>query len=133
MARALYDSVASLEEQMQKLEQLREQLLYGLMDVEGMWLNGNSESRVPGIINLGFEGVSGEALMLLLDLNGISVSTGAACNTETVEPSHVLTAMGLSPERARSCIRISLSAYNTEEEVDTICSAVMSAVEQARD
>lgn len=133
MARALYDSVASLEEQMQKLEQLREQLLYGLRDVEGMWLNGNSESRVPGIINLGFEGVSGEALMLLLDLNGISVSTGAACNTETVEPSHVLTAMGLSPERARSCIRISLSAYNTEEEVDTICSAVMSAVEQARD
>ncbi len=133
MARALCDSVATLEEQTRKLEQLRERLLCGLKDVEGMWLNGNSRSRVPGIINLGFEGVSGEALMLLLDLNGISVSTGAACNTETVEPSHVLTAMGLSPERARSCIRISLSAYNTEEEVDTICSAVMSAVEQARD
>lgn len=97
-----------------------------------MWLNGNPKSRVPGIINLGFEGVSGEALMLLLDLNGVSVSTGAACNTESVEPSHVLTAMGLSPERARSCIRISLSTCNTEDEVDTICRAVTAAVERAR-
>ena len=70
--------------------------------------------------------------MLLLDLNGISVSTGAACNTESVEPSHVLTAMGLSPERARSCIRISLSVCNTEEEIDTICRAVSEAVERAR-
>lgn len=132
MAKALCDSVAALEEQTRKLEQLRERLLCGLKDVEGMWLNGNSGSRVPGIINLGFEGVSGESLMLLLDLNGISVSTGAACNTESVEPSHVLTAMGLSPERARSCIRISLSTYNTEAEVDAICRAVMAAVERAR-
>lgn len=132
MARALCDSVASLEEETQKVERLRERLLCGLKDVEGMWLNGNERSRVPGIINLGFEGVSGEALMLLLDLNGISVSTGAACNTESVEPSHVLTAMGLSTERARSCIRISLSARNTEEEVDEICRAVTEAVERAR-
>ena len=132
MARALCDSVAALEEQTRKMERLRERLLCGLKDVEGMWLNGNPESRVPGIINLGFEGVSGEALMLLLDLNGISVSTGADCNTESVEPSHVLTAMGLSPERARSCIRISLSVCNTEEEIDTICRAVSEAVERAR-
>lgn len=132
MARALCDSVAALEEQTRKMERLRERLLCGLKDVEGMWLNGNPESRVPGIINLGFEGVSGEALMLLLDLNGISVSTGAACNTESVEPSHVLTAMGLSPERARSCIRISLSVCNTEEEIDAICRAVSEAVERAR-
>ncbi len=60
-----------------------------------------------GIVNLGFEDVSGETLMLLLDLKGIAVSTGAACNTHSVEPSHVLTAMGLTKERAGSCIRIS--------------------------
>lgn len=132
MAQALSDSVAALEEQNKKLEQLRERLLRGLEDVEGMWLNGHSTSRFPGIVNLGFEDVSGEALMLLLDLNGISVSTGAACNTESVEPSHVLTAMGLSKEQARSCIRISLSAYNTEQEVDEICRAVAEAVERAR-
>lgn len=132
MARALCDSVAALEGQTRKMERLRERLLCGLKDVEGMWLNGNPESRVPGIINLGFEGVSGEALMLLLDLDGISVSTGAACNTESVEPSHVLTAMGLSPERARSCIRISLSVCNTEEEIDAICRAVAAAVVRAR-
>lgn len=132
MAQALSDSVAALEEQIKKLEQLRERLLRGLKDVEGMWLNGHSTSRFPGIVNLGFEDVSGEALMLLLDLNGISVSTGAACNTESVEPSHVLMAMGLSPEQARSCIRISLSACNTEEEVDEICRILMEAVERAR-
>lgn len=132
MAQALCDSVAALEEQNRKLERLRERLLYGLQDVEGMWLNGNSKSRVPGIINLGFEGVSGEALMLLLDLNGISVSTGSACNTESVEPSHVLLAMGLPPEQARSCIRISLSASNTEEEIDAICRVMTTAVERAR-
>lgn len=132
MAQALCESVAALEEQTREMEGLRTRLLRGLKDVEGMWLNGNPKSRVPGIINLGFEGVSGEALMLLLDLNGVSVSTGAACNTESVEPSHVLTAMGLSPERARSCIRISLSTCNTEEEVDAICRAVTAAVERAR-
>lgn len=132
MAQALYDSVVTLEEQTQKLERLRKQLLCGLKSVTGMWLNGSSKSRVPGIVNLGFEGVSGEALMLLLDLHGISVSTGAACNTESVEPSHVLLAMGLSPERARSCIRISLSAYNTDEDINVICRAVKAAVERAR-
>lgn len=132
MAQALCESVASFKEQTQKVERLRKRLLDGLEGVQGMWLNGNTQSRVPGIINLGFEGVSGEALMLLLDLNGISVSTGAACNTESVEPSHVLVAMGLSPERARSCIRISLSSGNTEEEIDAICCAVSAAVERTR-
>ena len=76
-----------------KLESLRERLLTGLCDLDGMWVNGSETSRFPGIINLGFEDVSGEALMLLLDLSGICVSTGAACNTESVEPSHVLLSM----------------------------------------
>ena len=84
MAQALCDSVATLEEQTQKLERLRKRLLDGLQDVEGMWLNGHLESRIPGIVNLGFEDVSGETLMLLLDLKGIAVSTGAACNTHSV-------------------------------------------------
>ena len=65
MAQALCDSVATLEEQTQKLERLRKRLLDGLQDVEGMWLNGHLESRIPGIVNLGFEDVSGETLMLL--------------------------------------------------------------------
>ena len=97
-----------------------------------MWVNGSKTSRFPGITNLGFEGVSGEALMLLLDLRGICVSTGAACNTESVEPSHVLVSMGLTPDKARSCIRISLSADNTKEEVDAIVDAVKEAVEKIR-
>ena len=132
MAQALCDSVATLEEQTQKLERLRKRLLDGLQDVEGMWLNGHLESRIPGIVNLGFEDVSGETLMLLLDLKGIAVSTGAACNTHCVEPSHVLTAMGLTKERAGSCIRISFSADHTEEDIDQICSILKQEVARAR-
>lgn len=124
MAAALCDSVAAMERAISKTEKLRERILHGLRDIDGIWLNGNEKERVPGIINLGFEGVSGEALMLLLDLEGICVSTGAACNTESVEPSHVLLAMGLSADDARSCIRISLSADNTEEEADMICETI---------
>jgi len=132
MAQALCDSVATMEEQTQKLERLRKRLLDGLQDVEGMWLNGHLESRIPGIVNLGFEDVSGETLMLLLDLKGIAVSTGAACNTHSVEPSHVLTAMGLTKERAGSCIRISFSADHTEEDIDQICGILKQEVARAR-
>ncbi len=132
MSAALCDSVANLEKNTRKLENLRQHLLQGLSDLDGMWVNGSKTSRFPGITNLGFEGVSGEALMLLLDLRGICVSTGAACNTESVEPSHVLVAMGLTPNEARSCIRISLSADNTKEEVDAIVDAVKEAVEKIR-
>ena len=132
MAAALCDSVETLEKASQKTEALRERLLKGLSDIPDMWINGNPEHRVPGIVNLGFKGVSGEALMLLLDFYGICVSTGAACNTESVEPSHVLLAIGLDPDDARSCIRISLSEDNTEDEVDNICEAIETAVDKIR-
>ena len=132
MAAALEDSTSNLDRNIQKVEKLRKRLLENLREVEGMWINGDPEHNYPGIINLGFEGVSGEALMLLLDLNGICVSTGAACNTESVEPSHVLTAMGLDTDRARSCIRISLSSDNTEDEIDIISEAIITAVDKIR-
>lgn len=132
MARALSDSVHTMEARADKEELLRERLLQGMKEMEQWWLNGNPESRVPGIINLGFQGVSGEMLMLLLDLDGIAVSTGSACNTESVKPSHVLTAMGLSEERARGCIRISISGDNTMEEMDAISEAIKKAVERIR-
>lgn len=132
MAQALYDSIATLTGQNDKLEQLRGRLLDGLKDLDGMWVNGDPENRVPGIVNLGFEDVSGEALMLLLDMRGLSVSTGSACNTHSVEPSHVLTAMGLPREKAGGCIRFSFSADNTEEEIDEICAILKEEVERAQ-
>ena len=132
MAAALCDSTEKLENASRKVEGLRERLLNGLSDIPDMWVNGNPEYKVPGIVNLGFKGVSGEALMLLLDFYGICVSTGAACNTESVEPSHVLLAIGLEPDDARSCIRISLSEDNTEDEVDNICEAIETAVDKIR-
>lgn len=132
MAVALLESVEKIEKNTQKLRNLRNRLLQGLKEIEGMWINGNETFNFPGIINLGFEEVSGESLMLLLDLAEICVSTGAACNTESVEPSHVLLAMGLDKDAARSCIRISLSADNTEEEVDAIVEAIITAVDRIR-
>ena len=132
MAAALCDCTENLEKASIKVEGFRERLLKGLSDIPDMWVNGNPGYRVPGIVNLGFKGVSGEALMLLLDFYGICVSTGAACNTESVEPSHVLLSIGLEPDDARSCIRISLSEDNTEDEVDNICEAIETAVDKIR-
>ena len=132
MAKALSDAMMTLDEQMNKLEQLRTRLLEGLKDLDGMWVNGDPENRVPGIVNLGFRDVSGETLLLLLDLRGLSVSTGSACNTHSVEPSHVLTAMGLPRKDAGGCIRLSFSADNTEEEIDEICTILYEEVERAR-
>lgn len=132
MAQAFCDGVATLKEQTEHLERLRKRLLDGLSDLDGMWVNGDPSHRVPGIVNLGFAGVSGETLLLLLDLQGLSVSTGSACNTHSVEPSHVLRAMGLSGERAGECIRLSFSAENTEDEIDRICAILKQEVERAR-
>ncbi|HTV58227.1 MAG TPA: cysteine desulfurase family protein [Verrucomicrobiae bacterium] len=95
-------------------------------------VNGQSAPRVPGTSNLCFDGAGGEALAIALDLQGISFSTGAACSSGAVEPSHVLLAMGLSPDEARSSVRFSLGRCTTAEEVDYLIAALSPAVERLR-
>ncbi len=90
-------------------------------------INGDVENRLPGTVNFGFEGVSGESLMNILDLKGVCVSTSSACNSGKDIPSHVLLALGLSKEEAKSAIRISYGMYNTLEEVEYVASAVCDA------
>jgi cysteine desulfurase len=90
-------------------------------------VNGDSECRLPGTVNLGFDGVSGEALMNLLDLKGICVSTSSACTSGKDEPSHVLLALGQTERQARSAIRISYGKYNTLEDVKNIVEIVCDA------
>lgn len=93
-------------------------------------LNGSAQSRLPGTVNLGFDGISGEALMNLLDLKGICVSTSSACNSGNSEPSHVLLALGQNEQQAKSAIRISFGKYNTFDEVSTVTVAICDAYDK---
>jgi cysteine desulfurase len=96
----------------------RDRLERELLEIDATGLNGEGAPRVPNTTNILFDGIEGEALVIALDLKGLAVSTGAACSSGAIEPSHVLTAMGLRPDRARASIRFSLGKQNTEEDVD---------------
>jgi cysteine desulfurase len=122
-----------LTEEAERLAGLRDRLESAILDrVPAAGINGSRRARMPNTTNLYFDGIQGEALVIALDLCGFAVSTGAACSSGAVEPSHVLTAMGLSPERARSSIRFSLGRYNTAGEVDALAEAVVASVERLR-
>ena len=100
--------------------------------IEGVRVNGDTFKRVPNITNLSFRDVDGEALLIALDLKGIAVSTGSACASGSVEPSHVLTALGLSREEVRGSLRFSLSTYTTRKEIDYAVAALRETVERFR-
>lgn len=131
--RAAELSRANLEARSARMRQLRdhfeEQVLSRIPDVR---INGDPEGRLPNISNLSFAGVDGEGLMIALDLRGIAVSLGSACSSGSLEPSHVLTAMGFDRERVRSSLRFSLSAYTTREEIDYAISALEELVPRLR-
>jgi cysteine desulfurase len=98
---------------------LRDRLERSILEkVESAGVNGDGAPRVPNTTNIYFDYIEGEALIIALDLKGLAVSTGAACSSGAIEPSHVLTAMGLRPDRARASIRFSLGKQNTAEDVD---------------
>jgi cysteine desulfurase len=112
---------------------LRDQLERGILErVPGANVNGGKGPRIPNTSNIGFEGIEGEAMVIGLDLRGYAVSSGSACSSGAVEPSHVLLAMGLTPEEARSCVRFSLGPQNTEAEVDGLIAAVEESVAHLR-
>lgn len=116
-----------------KIEKLQSLMIDELLKIEGSFINGPSlHERLIGNINLGFKGIQNETLLMILDDKNICVSAGSACQAGAVEPSHVLIAMGLSEEEARSSIRISLSYLNTEEEVYEVVKVLNEAVERIR-
>ena len=104
-----------------------------LSSLDGVGVNGGGASRVPNITNIYFDDIEGEAMVIALDLKGLAVSTGAACSSGAIEPSHVLTAMGMSPDRARASIRFSLGQQNTMEEVEFAVGLVGEAVARLRE
>ncbi|HTI36300.1 MAG TPA: cysteine desulfurase family protein [Vicinamibacterales bacterium] len=116
-----------------RLGQLRDRLERGVLSrVQGTQVNGATTSRVPNTTNISFEGVEAEALLIALDLEGFAVSTGSACSSGTLEPSHVLRAMGLSQHRAQNSIRFSLGLGNDERQVDALLEKLPALVEKLR-
>lgn len=100
--------------------------------ITGAQVNGDRARRIPNVLNISFEGVDGEGLLIALDLRGVAVSTGAACASGSVEPSHVLTALGLERERIRGSLRLSLGAFNTKDEIDYAIRALVETVDHLR-
>jgi cysteine desulfurase len=124
----------SLAEDAPRVSALRDKLEQGLLTrVPHSRVNGGAAPRTPNTTNLGFPGIEGEALLIALDLKGLACSTGAACSSGAVEPSHVLTAIGLPPEEARASLRFSLGRHTTEKEIEFALQVVPAAVEQLRE
>lgn len=124
MTEAFEEALEHLEEKNERLTGLRERLIDGLSEIPHCILNGDRERRLPGNVSFCFEGIEGEAMLLLLDDKGICASSGSACTSGSLEPSHVLLAIGRPHEIAHGSLRLSLSEENTEEEVDYIISGV---------
>ena len=118
----------------EKLAAMRDRLQSSILErVDAAGVNGDGAPRVPNTTNVYFDYIEGEAMVIALDLKGLAVSTGAACSSGAIEPSHVLTAMGLTPDRARASIRFSLGKQNTEEEVDFAASLVPETLARLRE
>lgn len=132
-AAALKKAAENAERNNKKISALRDRFLNGIFnEIEGVHLNGGIDHRLPSNANVSFDGCDGENLLFLLDLAGVAVSTGSACSSGAVTPSHVLTAMGLSESRAKSAVRFTFGKYNTEEDADRAVAAVKSAVSKIR-
>ncbi len=132
MAAALAEAVENLDKNMKKEAALRDKLIAGLSKIPHSKLNGDTKSRLPGNVNMCFEGIEGESLLLLLDAKGICASSGSACTSGSLDPSHVLLSLGLPHEVAHGSLRLSLSEYNTEDEIDYIVEEVPKVVEYLR-
>lgn len=132
MAAALVDACANMEANTAKVTALRDRLIEGLAKIPYAALNGDPDSRLPGNVNFCFEGVEGESLLLLLDDKGICASSGSACTSGSLDPSHVLLAIGRPHEVAHGSLRLSLCEENTDADVDHILKSVPEVVEYLR-
>jgi len=122
-----------LEQDTQHIAALRDRLQAGIVErIAGVSINGEATRRQPNTLNVSFEGLKGESLVMALDLEGVACSTGSACSSGSTEPSHVLSAMGLSREAARSSLRLSLGRYNTGVDVDVALEAIVRVVARLR-
>ena len=132
LAAALKESVEHMEENTAKIIPMRDKLFAELSKIPHSKINGWLEHHVPGTVNMCFEGIEGESLLLLLDSKGICASSGSACTSGSLDPSHVLLSIGLPHEVAHGSLRLSIGEYNTMEEIDHIIESVPPVVEYLR-
>ena len=132
LAAALEDACAHMDENMPRVAALRDKLIEGLSKIPHCALNGDPVNRLPGNVSFCFEGIEGESLLLLLDMKGVCASSGSACTSGSLDPSHVLLAIGRVHDVAHGSLRLSLSEYNTDEEIDHILTAVPEVVAYLR-
>jgi len=132
MVAALEEAVNNLEANTKKVTALRDRLIQGLSRIPHCALNGDPIHRLPGNVSFCFEGIEGESLLLLLDMKGVQASSGSACTSGSLDPSHVLLAIGRVHDVAHGSLRLSLSEYNTEEEIDHILAVVPEVVAYLR-
>ncbi len=132
MAVALKDACDHMDENMPQVAAMRDKLIDGLSQIPHSALNGDAVNRLPGNVSFCFEGIEGEALLLLLDMKGVCASSGSACTSGSLDPSHVLLAIGRVHDVAHGSLRLSLSEYNTEQEIDHILKVVPEVVQYLR-
>ena len=132
MTAALTEAIAHLDENTARVSAMRDRLIEGLAKIDHSVVNGDRTNRLPGNVHLCFEGIEGESLLLMLDAKGICASSGSACTSGSLDPSHVLLALGHPHEIAHGSLRLSLSEYNTEAEIDYILETLPPIVERLR-
>lgn len=132
MATAIKDATDHLQENAEKVTAMRNRLIDGLNGIERSRINGDLEHHLPGTLNMCFEGIEGESLLLLLDAKGICASSGSACTSGSLDPSHVLLSIGVPVEIAHGSLRLSISEYNTMEQMDHIVKSVPEVVSYLR-
>lgn len=129
---AITEAVANIDAKNEKLKKFQDKIIESVMKIDRVHLNGDREKRLAGNLNFSFEGVEGESLLLQLDLQGIAASSGSACTSGSLDPSHVLLAIGLPHEVAHGSLRISMSEYTTEEEIDRLLEVLPVIIERLR-
>ena len=132
MSAALDEACQNLQANTQKLTALRDRLIQGLAQIPHSVLNGDAQKRLPGNVSFCFEGIEGEALLLLLDDKGVCAASGSACASGSLDPSHVLLAIGRPHEIAHGSLRLTLSEENTQQEVEQTIAAVVEVVDYLR-
>ena len=132
MTVALEEACANLDKNSAHISKLRDIIIDGVKDIELSYVNGDLVKRLPGTVNMCFEGIEGEGLLLLLDQKGICASSGSACTSGSLDPSHVLLAMGVPVESAHGSLRLSFSEYNTEDEARFIVKSIHEVVDYLR-
>jgi len=133
LATASKIAAESMDEEAKRLTRLRDWLAKAILDnIKEAWVNGSMEKRLPGNLNFSFRYVEGESLLLFLDSKGIAVSTGSACSTKKLEPSHVLRSLGLKPEECHGSLRIAMGRSNNQEQVEYVAKAIQEAVVRFR-